>query len=55
MPIPGTKSPGRLEENAAAVQVELSPPDIEELDDAISADSVSGNRYPDAMMELLNN
>jgi len=55
VPIPGTKSPGRLEENAAAVQVELSPEDMEELDDAISADSVSGNRYPDAMMELLNN
>jgi len=55
VPIPGTKSPGRLEENAAAVHVELSPPDMEELDDAISADSVSGNRYPDAMMELLNN
>ena len=55
VPIPGTKSPTRLEENAAAVAVELSPRDMEELGDAISADSVSGNRYPDAMMELLNN
>jgi len=25
------------------------------LSSSISADSVSGNRYPDAMMELLNN
>jgi len=29
--------------------------DMDELDNAISARSVSGNRYPDAMMELLNN
>jgi aryl-alcohol dehydrogenase-like predicted oxidoreductase len=55
VPIPGTKSPTRLEENAAATEIELSSQDMDELDNAISADSVSGNRYPDAMMELLNN
>ena len=55
VPIPGTKSPVRLEENAAAAQIELSPGDVEELDHAISVDAVSGKRYADSMMELLNN
>jgi aryl-alcohol dehydrogenase-like predicted oxidoreductase len=55
VPIPGTKSPRRLEENAAAVDVELSLEDIRQLDEAISPESVRGNRYPEEMMALLNN
>jgi aryl-alcohol dehydrogenase-like predicted oxidoreductase len=55
VPIPGTKNPRRLEENAAAVDVKLSPQDIEELDTAISRDAVHGDRYPKPMMALLNN
>ncbi len=55
IPIPGTKSPRRLEENAAAAEVELSAEDIEELDDAISAEAVRGTRYTEEMMALLNN
>ena len=46
VPIPGTKSPGRLEENAGAVQVELTPRDMEELDDAISADRSAATAIP---------
>jgi aryl-alcohol dehydrogenase-like predicted oxidoreductase len=53
--IPGTKSPKRLEENAAAADVKLSSHDVEELDAAISREAVRGNRYPDQMMPLLNN
>jgi aryl-alcohol dehydrogenase-like predicted oxidoreductase len=53
--IPGTKSPKRLEENAAAADVKLSPADVEELDNAISPDAVRGARYPEQMMGLLNN
>ncbi len=34
VPIPGTKSPRRLEENAAAADVKLSAKEIEELDEA---------------------
>jgi aryl-alcohol dehydrogenase-like predicted oxidoreductase len=52
--IPGTKSPRRLEENAAATEVTLSAEDIDELDDAIPKEAVRGNRYPDEMMPLLN-
>jgi aryl-alcohol dehydrogenase-like predicted oxidoreductase len=55
VPIPGTKSPRRLEENAGAVEIELSAVDIVDLDDAISPEAVRGTRYPDAMMALLNN
>ena len=55
VPIPGTKSPGRIEENAAAADVRLSAQDVEELDDAISRDAVRGDRYPESMMGLLGN
>jgi aryl-alcohol dehydrogenase-like predicted oxidoreductase len=55
VPIPGTKSPRRLEDNAAAAQIELSAEDIEELDRAISPEAVRGSRYPEEMMALLNN
>jgi aryl-alcohol dehydrogenase-like predicted oxidoreductase len=55
VPIPGTKSPRRLEENAAAAEVTLSAADVDELDGAISPDAVRGTRYPEGMMALLNN
>jgi aryl-alcohol dehydrogenase-like predicted oxidoreductase len=55
IPIPGTKSPRRLEENAAAAEIQLSEDDIAELDDAISPEAVRGTRYPESMMALLGN
>ena len=55
VPIPGTKSPRRLEENAAAAEIKLSAQDVEELDNAISPEAVRGDRYPEGMMALLNN
>jgi aryl-alcohol dehydrogenase-like predicted oxidoreductase len=55
VPIPGTKSPRRLEENAAAVDVSLSAEEVQELDNAISHDAIVGNRYPEQMMALLDN
>ena len=54
VPIPGTKSPRRLEENAAAADVTLSAEDVQELDNAITRDAIVGNRYPEQMMALLN-
>jgi Aldo/keto reductase family len=53
VPIPKTKSPRRLEQNAAAADMDLSRQDVEELDDAISRDAVRGVRYPEQMMALL--
>jgi aryl-alcohol dehydrogenase-like predicted oxidoreductase len=54
VPIPGTKSPTRVEENAGADDVKLSAADVEELDNAISRDAVRGARYPEATMGMLN-
>ncbi|HKZ15680.1 MAG TPA: aldo/keto reductase [Solirubrobacterales bacterium] len=55
VPIPGTKSPERLEENAAAADLALSAAQVAELDDAISPDAVRGARYDDSGMTMLNN
>jgi aryl-alcohol dehydrogenase-like predicted oxidoreductase len=55
VPIPGTKRPARLEENADAADIELAPEEVAALDDAISRDAVRGDRYPEAMMGQLNN
>jgi aryl-alcohol dehydrogenase-like predicted oxidoreductase len=55
VPIPGTKSPQRLEENAAATDVTLSADEVNELDNAISPGAVRGDRYAEQMMSLLNN
>jgi aryl-alcohol dehydrogenase-like predicted oxidoreductase len=55
VPIPGTKSPRRLEENAAAVDLELSEEQVAELDEAVSPAAVRGERYDDSGMALLNN
>ena len=53
VPIPGTKSPKRIEENAGAAHVRLSAEDVAELDGAISPDAVRGDRYAAEMMSLI--
>jgi aryl-alcohol dehydrogenase-like predicted oxidoreductase len=53
VPIPGTKRPARLEENAAASSIELSDEDVTALDQAVPADAVVGGRYRDAEMQLI--
>jgi aryl-alcohol dehydrogenase-like predicted oxidoreductase len=55
VPIPGTKKPERVEENAAAADLELTDAQIAELDAAISRDDVRGARYDEAGMTMLNN
>ena len=47
VPIPGTKRRSRLEENAAAADVELSPGELAELDSAVPRDAVKGQRHWD--------
>ena len=46
VPIPGTKREKYLEENAAAVEVELTAQQLDALDQALPAGSVIGERYP---------
>jgi aryl-alcohol dehydrogenase-like predicted oxidoreductase len=47
VPIPGTKRRSYLEENVAAVEVELSDADLRRLDEAAPRGSASGDRYAD--------
>jgi aryl-alcohol dehydrogenase-like predicted oxidoreductase len=54
VPIPGTKSPRRLEENAAAADLKLTDAQVTELDEAISRDAVRGTRYKESDMALLD-
>ncbi len=47
VPIPGTRKLERLDENIAALDVELSSDDLLEIDDAFSKITVQGARYPE--------
>ncbi|MFI5294470.1 MAG: aldo/keto reductase [Thermodesulfovibrionales bacterium] len=49
VPIPGTKKLERLEENIGAVNVELTPDDLREIDSAASKITIQGERYPEAL------
>jgi aryl-alcohol dehydrogenase-like predicted oxidoreductase len=46
VPIPGTRKLDRLEENLGAADIELSPEELNELNDALSKIEISGDRYP---------
>ena len=47
VPIPGTKRISYLEENVAAADVSLSSDELRALTDAVPAEAVQGERYPD--------
>ena len=47
VPIPGTKRVAYLEENAAAVDIELADDDLRRLDEAAPVGAAVGDRYPD--------
>jgi aryl-alcohol dehydrogenase-like predicted oxidoreductase len=51
--IPGTTKLHRLEENIGAVNVELSPDDLRELDTVASKIPVQGARYPEELQKLV--
>jgi aryl-alcohol dehydrogenase-like predicted oxidoreductase len=46
VPIPGTRKLDRLEENLGAADVELSPEELSNLNDALANIEISGDRYP---------
>jgi aryl-alcohol dehydrogenase-like predicted oxidoreductase len=54
VPIPGTKRRNFLEENVAAAAIALGPVQMKVLDDALTPDSVSGPRYGERMMALVD-
>jgi len=52
VPIPGTTTLERLEENIGALAVELSADDLREIDSAAAQISVQGARYPERLEQL---
>ena len=54
VPIPGTTKLHRLEENFGAVNVNLTPNDLREIDDAAAKIPVQGERLPEAVLKLTN-
>lgn len=52
--IPGTRRAERLDENAAAVEVSLGEDELAEIDAVIPRDMVTGGRYPEEAMSLLD-
>jgi len=54
VPIPGTRSIGRLDENAAAARIVLGGDELRQIDELLAATPVAGTRYPAAVMGWLN-
>ena len=54
VPIPGTTRPKHLEENVAALEVELSTTEIASLEEVMPLDIAAGTRYSEASMQRLN-
>lgn len=54
VPIPGTKRRKYLEENVGALEVQLSPQDLDSLNRIFPPDAAAGQRYPAEMMHLIH-
>jgi aryl-alcohol dehydrogenase-like predicted oxidoreductase len=54
VPIPGTRSVQRLEENVTAADLELTPDDLAEIDSAAARIQVQGDRYPANLQRLID-
>jgi aryl-alcohol dehydrogenase-like predicted oxidoreductase len=53
VPIPGATKLHRLKENNGAVEVELTPDDLREIDNATAQITVQGARYPEALQKMV--
>jgi aryl-alcohol dehydrogenase-like predicted oxidoreductase len=54
VPIPGTRRLTRLDENIGAVDLTLTADDLAELDEASTQVKILGERYPEAMQQMIN-
>ncbi len=54
VPIPGTRSAGRLKENADSATVELSMDELQAIDRIMPPNAALGMRYPEQSMAALN-
>jgi aryl-alcohol dehydrogenase-like predicted oxidoreductase len=53
VPIPGTTKLSRLEENLGAAEVEITPDDVREIENAAARITVQGQRYPENLMKMV--
>jgi pyridoxine 4-dehydrogenase len=53
-PIPGTTKLSRLEENVAGADVQLTSDDLAQIESALSAIKVQGDRYPEHLQQFIN-
>jgi aryl-alcohol dehydrogenase-like predicted oxidoreductase len=49
VPIPGTRKLDRLDENLEAVNIELTPEELRDIDSALSKITIMGDRYPEEL------
>jgi aryl-alcohol dehydrogenase-like predicted oxidoreductase len=54
VPIPGTKRRKYLEENARAVEIEMTPDELREIEEIARPGAASGERYPEAALKAVN-
>lgn len=54
VPIAGTRHRAYLEDNLKALQVQLSPKDMAQIDEAAPLGAALGLRYPEAAMQAVN-
>ena len=54
VPIPGTKRRHYLEENIAAVNIHLTPAEVAELEAAVPAEAIAGERYTEANLKNID-
>jgi aryl-alcohol dehydrogenase-like predicted oxidoreductase len=54
VPIPGTRRISRLDENLGSADIELTTEDLSDLDDASTEVKIVGDRYPEAIQQLVD-
>ena len=52
VPIPGSRKLERLDENIGALDIELKPDDLQEIENAISKMTIMGDRYPEDLKKM---
>ena len=54
VPIPGTKQRRYLDENIASLEIDLTPSDLEEIEEVAPKGAAAGDRYHEAGMRTIN-
>lgn len=54
VPVPGTANRVHLEENVAALELQLTPQELEQINEAMPLGAAAGDRYVEAGMKVVN-